>query len=386
MNMKTKLPIALLILGISTGCTTKNEYNGGLNSSGGANTAPPRTSASGPGAGGGGKGIVCRNADNSIKSVETLDLWEAREIHDEKLAPTTGNLGKDVEAALRNLAKSYPIYFQDLTLDQDPEQIYKLLQNLADKFLKPDDSVLRLRGKRLTDTADAMELVQPENCSPEQIVDYQPDGAQVLVNQDLFEKLNETNQAALIAHEAYYSFLRTVAGESNSIRVRRAVGYAFSGHQFEWQVTPNWVYAPGALFCDAVNDDSSSLNGIFGTGIIIAKDYSQVHFTSIQGTELIGHTSVQTGSPIAHTPDGLVSPAMNNSVEELFNTAARKKKCEKTSAVIVQWFSLGGPVEYDRSIALTRDCDDTTGTITLSSRAPGQSKFVNYNLKCTVHK
>ena len=55
---------------------------------------------------------------------------------------------------------------------------------------------------------------------------------QIFINQDLVDKLDHVNEAALYVHEAFYLMLREMYGEQNSVRVRRAVGFAFSGQKF----------------------------------------------------------------------------------------------------------------------------------------------------------
>lgn len=313
--------------------------------------------------GGGGKGIVCRNADNSLKSVETLDLWEARELHQETLAPSSGNLEQDVEAALQNLSKSLPMLIKSPDCSNE-ECLLNQMRTTARKFLDGGKSVLRKRGIKLTDTSDSMELIQPDNCGIEQIINYQPAGAPILLNEDLFQKMDLTNQAALIAHEAYYEVLRLFTGETNSLRVRRAVGYAFSGRDFARPTRR--LNRAGDIVCSSSPNPSEG-NQILGNDIRFSADFQDIYFAAVQGTPLIGVPTI-TSNPDAA---GL--------------TMLFKGKCTSAPVTVV-FHPIEGPVEYDRTLRLSRICTNGTKTFILNAKAPGAPQSMSYVLKCQVQR
>jgi hypothetical protein len=187
--------------------------------------------------GGGGKGVVCRDAKGRIRSIELLDLWEARVLYGRTLSPSHKPLAKQVGEAIDRLKNAV----ENTYSHKDPrtgksvtgaDETKFQLENEALRFLKVNSAVRRLHGITLNPTPDSSEPAYPKDCQVEQVVNYISSGpAQILINQDLWEKMNSTQQAALIVHEAFYRFLRDF-NETNSVRVRRAVGYVFSGNSF----------------------------------------------------------------------------------------------------------------------------------------------------------
>ena len=93
-------------------------------------------------------------------------------------------------------------------------------------FTENSANIKRLRGVRLHLTEDAFEVAEPDNCPIEQIVNYQDVNLsyKILINMDLYDKMDNTNKAALILHESFYRLLREDSHEKNSIRTRRAIG------------------------------------------------------------------------------------------------------------------------------------------------------------------
>lgn len=199
----------------------------------------------GPSISGGGKGVVCRDGSRNVLSVETLDLWEAREIYGLRPDMNAGSLRKTVLKAFENLSASFRadeivVTWPDGRRVKGAPVLYQDLQNHAYPFFKKsgDSSNVNIRWLRnvnLTPTNDAYDSATPANCAIEQIVAFGDTGAMtgtMLINQDLWDRLDQTNQAALIVHESYYKMLRYYNAELSSLRTRRAVGLAFSGHKF----------------------------------------------------------------------------------------------------------------------------------------------------------
>jgi hypothetical protein len=192
--------------------------------------------------GGGGKGVVCRNPDQSIQSVELLDLWEARVLYRRQVVPLGETIADQVRSAANALKRSIyygiiptvetPFYFRD------ENDVLKTIMNLTtyfDNFNSPDSHVAMVSGISLSLTEDSYEIAKPSNCEIEQIVVYRSfqSGTDIWISKDLLDKMDETNKAALIAHEAFYGFAKYYLNETNSIRIRRAIGYVFSGKVFD---------------------------------------------------------------------------------------------------------------------------------------------------------
>ena len=317
--------------------------------------------------GGGGKGVVCRDDLGSIQSVELLDLWEARTLFGQVLVPSTGSLQGDVDRAVAGLKFSYYFNgsggFDEHGPFQGQEYVEAYLRLEASHFLQPYADLLRLRGIILTLTDDSYELAKPANCAIEQLVNYLPTG-RILLNQDLFDKMDMTSQAALITHEAYYAFLREMAGESTSIRARRAVGYVFGGEIFS--LFPG-VPRPGVAWCAPADGSTGTFMSIDQIQFPNNKPGFGVTFQRMEGSQLVGYTSPQ----FEWKGDGYWSPMAD----------ILSGKC--TNAFEAS-FGLGflGPVEYDRDIKLTWDCRGRKQKVFLTSVLPGQSGAKTIELKC----
>lgn len=187
--------------------------------------------AAGKGSDGGGKGIICRDKKGAISSVELLDLWEARTIYKRQIKISKENEQTQLSGALDRMRFAMNVWMTSETWVSRSQDF--LNTNLG--------NINRLRGVSLSLTDDSFEDMAPDEssgCKVEQIVRYKQFAGDhmsfnALVNQDIVDKMDATNKAALALHEGLYAFLKSYHNESNSIRVRRAVGFIFSGGSFE---------------------------------------------------------------------------------------------------------------------------------------------------------
>ena len=210
-----------------------------------ANLTSSLPALAGPGISGGGKGVICRDANRRVISAETLDLWEAREIYGLVPKVSAGTLRETVLEAMENLSHSFRAdeiesFDNEGKRESGAPVIFETMQNHAYPFFKkegdPSNVEIRwLRNVNLTPTNDAYDSATPADCAIEQIISFGDSGmmsGKMLINKDLWDRLDPTNQAALIVHEAYYKVLRYFNAELSSLRTRRAVGLAFNGHRF----------------------------------------------------------------------------------------------------------------------------------------------------------
>lgn len=220
--------------------------------------------------GGGGKGVVCRNPDGSIKSVELLDLWEARMVYGRQIRYSEASYEQQLKTLLPKLAWAipYPVInpaqFQGwLISDLEEHTLDALLKKYPDHFFKTTETV--------EETKDAYERIVPSGrngCKIEQIVsmvdvDFSNDRL-VYFNFELYGLMDETNKAALNLHEALYSYLRRTMNEPNSVRTRRLVGALMSGVKFN---TFDTYYSVLTRF---INKDSTyQKNGYYVTDHMI---------------------------------------------------------------------------------------------------------------------
>jgi hypothetical protein len=205
-----------------------------------------------------------------------------------------------------------------------------------------------------------MELAEPEDGAIEQIVNYQPSGGPILLNQDLFEKMDITNQAALIAHEALYEFMRVHMGEANSLRVRRAVGYVFSDdHRFSTE----HVDTRGWISCRS--KEVAGNNGTLGSQdlIYISPDFLRYHIQDVGNTPLMGVLEKYDPSKLG------------NMLEQIFDN-----KCNNSGGMV--WQNMPGPVEFDRSLTFFSSCKRGKKQIFLQMRKPGETEYSSTELTC----
>ncbi|MBI3294563.1 MAG: hypothetical protein HYZ71_07510 [Deltaproteobacteria bacterium] len=163
-------------------------------------------------AGNGGDALVCRNAVGEIKTVEFFDVYEARKVRqmvpklgDPKLSPVA-----KVELMLKSIEGMSPtrtaLYRQWLTTFFTDA-----------KFLK---------AEILDNIPDAGPISYPKECAIEQLIVYREplfpeDGPEkYLINQDLWDYLDNDNMAVAISHELIYREFTTIVQHPNSVRAR----------------------------------------------------------------------------------------------------------------------------------------------------------------------
>ncbi len=198
--------------------------------------------------GGGGKGVICRDSQSKVTSVELLDLWEARVIYGKipkqpglSVQDQTKRLIANLKNSIYSVGFSYSSSYANnhggnnsVSLN-GAEAVEAALTDGISIFLSPNNPKVHwLIGANIKLTDDSYEVVTPSDCSIEQVAKYidTNNGGMVLVNKDLADKMDNVNKAALYVHEAYYAFIRKFGTEYSSIRVRRAIGFAMSDYQF----------------------------------------------------------------------------------------------------------------------------------------------------------
>ena len=323
--------------------------------------------------GGGGKGVVCRNPDGSIKSVELLDLWEAREIY-QRTIPISGRpIAEQVANAIQAL--KYSIYYPGTVADSSgaifPTSNFfaQSLQKVADQFLNNAPFVIRKHRTTLTDVPDSFESARPSDCKVEQLVNFMdtPTDPIILVNQDLVDQMDFINQAALLVHEALYTHLRANYREVNSIRVRRAVGFVFAGNAFTSLET---VVGTSYLECNSQNESKahSTSSIIFYTE---TGGTARVISTLSFGQPSMGFQSMATSSYLNSTPD----------LTELCQGADGKAYSEYVGT---------GPVDFQQSTPVLYVCKDKQLSIfVMQDRAqpiPGGIELPPNSQKLTCRK
>lgn len=166
--------------------------------------------------GGGGKGVVCRNAQGLITSVETLDLFESKALYQVQPRSFSQPWEKVIQTLKSELSKA---------MSQPEIHLFPLLDRAQ--------RIVRWVGPevQLVPVEDAALVAVPTQCSLEQLAVYVDDSL-LLIQRDLWEKMDASNKAALFLHEAIYRLDR-YDGAKDSRRTRRLVGMALAGFPFE---------------------------------------------------------------------------------------------------------------------------------------------------------
>lgn len=162
---------------------------------------------------GGGPGIVCRESDKSLRSVEPLDLYEGKILRGLVYPPWEGT--RDEILAQWTAAFSF-----HETIKRDLPQAIAHIKSVWQEL--PEDVTIQASPDIWGDSA----VVMPSGCTIELIGFYQKDG-KLRVSPSLYKALTPMQQAAFLMHEAAYylarRFPRKSANEASSAEVRELI-------------------------------------------------------------------------------------------------------------------------------------------------------------------
>lgn len=154
--------------------------------------------------GNGGYSIVCRDNDGPITSAEILDVYEGRILYKRNFAVDQNSVEDLVNVALARV--DYWGAFAN-----------KLKKEIA---LIEKNMILIPEGNELELTDDAFPPIKKKGCKFEQLANYTNSG-EVLVSQEIFDRLDNVNKAAMFIHEALYSIRRKSVGDTTSQTTRK---------------------------------------------------------------------------------------------------------------------------------------------------------------------
>lgn len=197
----------------------------------------PILAMSGVGSTGGGHAVVCKGSSSQVKSVELLDIFEAR--NERKL---------NIKTALGSEELEYLRFVKDRDNALGVRGQYDT-ESLLAHFRRTVKNVMSLTDKQLPlidDHGSTSNL--PSGCEIEQLAVFYDDKNQYEVNQFLWNRLDSLNRLALFVHELQWRKHRLDTREKTSIFVRNYVGGLFSK---ESVITTKFEYPSGALVCHA---------------------------------------------------------------------------------------------------------------------------------------
>lgn len=193
----------------------------------------------GQGVGNGGGSIVCRDSSGEIQKAYMLDLWQGANL------PLASNnyrplvipsddatpYALQVERVLKRLGR------------YAPHGISKVVSRTAERILSDiDRSILSVKMARIQDSSDfAVPEIPDLDCTREQLAnDSGPNG--LLIRKAVWDKLGETDKAALILHEAIY-------------RVERLFGFKVGKSSDHTQALVAWVFSTAAIPASVIGEE-----------------------------------------------------------------------------------------------------------------------------------
>lgn len=275
---------------------------------------------------GGGQGIVCRNEDGTVRSAQLLDLAEAEnffllKVKDQPKDIPYLDIAHDyVELLDAAIPSSNPISQITTRIENKIEKVrydinphilltkrrqYTFIRDTLD-LIESNKIIIPGNNFKLPPVGDSRPRILPsgKGCDLEQIAIYKDGSDQVRFIGSVWDKLDNTNKAALLIHESLYRSLRQM-GDVTSDRTRKTVGYLFSGMKF------NWVLAglpQKYLFCWTNDANASFQFAVYPYGSSHVKAQFLVYNGEIMLHKTLGYLKI---TPFANQ-FGLPAPQQRN--------------------------------------------------------------------------
>lgn len=169
----------------------------------------------GPSSSGGGPSIICNGPEGKVQTAQMLDLYEGQ-IRYGLAIPTLPTPGAaQLQAAFDRLTA------YDWFVASD---VQAALVDISSKVAFLPDGVIMAPG---VDLGDSYAAVVPDGCELAYAGYYEADGT-LRISRTIFDKLDETDKAALFLHEAIYKVARELGEDTDSLATREINAYLFS--------------------------------------------------------------------------------------------------------------------------------------------------------------
>lgn len=255
--------------------------------------------------GNGGGVWVCKDANHTIYDIMFMDVFEARNEYWLTLPETNG-----VPLDLVQTQKSWI----EKSLQNGPE-INKHISYVENNITWIED-IINLIPDGANKISPRRSTCPQGKWVPVQLVNF-TDDSRILVRRDLFDSDLMTNmeRAAVYLHEGVYSYLRSVSGDTTSVRARAVVGFLLSDlndtekqariQKVLEQGTPNPQPAPppSTWICGIKPDTSSAL--YIAEDAVIANAKAAVVKACVDGENPFGKNPGFPGMPGAPPMPGL---------------------------------------------------------------------------------
>ncbi len=195
------------------------------------------TAWAGPQGSGGGNAVVCRDSMGAIVSAEFLDLYEGRLRYglsyksgddlslEARLKQAVNKLRSALTSSAISSYSTLPYwYFEDAPA---------LGQRSVLSYLQRFDEIFRVlpESAGLPPLDDSGDVILPKKCKIERLALFK-DG-KVLIDGEIWNRLDTTNRAALIFHEATYKYQRDIEGATDSQEARKVVAQFFASESLK---------------------------------------------------------------------------------------------------------------------------------------------------------
>ncbi len=167
------------------------------------------TSYGGNERGNGGSGVVCRNADGSIRSAELLDIYEGRVLGGLRYSDLPGTIDQKFNQVIADVFKEAPNF-----------GIWSIIYTIKDNI------VMLPPGVELEPINDSLHISIPRNCKIEQVANFY-NQKKLFINSDIYKSFDDLNRLGLLLHEILY-YMDRATGVTNSRYVRRSVAKLLS--------------------------------------------------------------------------------------------------------------------------------------------------------------
>jgi hypothetical protein len=174
--------------------------------------------------GNGGYSIVCRDNGGPIVSAELLDIYEGKVLYKKKYGSSDADPSQIIQSVVAKV-NNYSIFQA------------KLVKELA---LLEKNKIFIPVGNELEPTDDAFPPIKKKGCEFEQVANYTSLG-ELLISEEIYERFDNANKAALMIHEAIYAIRRKSLGDTNSQASRRFVAQLLAADG-DLEVIERWIF------------------------------------------------------------------------------------------------------------------------------------------------
>lgn len=163
--------------------------------------------------GNGGYSLVCRNENGKINSAELLDIYEGKILHNLDYQNNDLEVDSLILVALNRTAENDSFYGK---MARELEHIQK-------------NTIFVPEGHELELTEDAFPIIKKKGCEFEQLANYTVD-EKLVISEEIYNKLDNLNKAALYIHEAVFAIRRKALNETSSFNSRKLTAHLISSN------------------------------------------------------------------------------------------------------------------------------------------------------------